>query len=123
MYTDVLMVVGGLVLLYGLPLYAQLIPRNAVYGFRAAAMLQNDRVWYRVNRVFGGGFVLVGLVHLAVGALFSYLGSPTDPIFGLTTVLLLVIPLFVVYIRTMVFAHKAASREYRKKNRSEHEEQ
>lgn len=106
------MIVGGAIALLGLPLVGKLIPRNPVYGFRAAALVQSDKVWYKVNRVYGGGLVLSGATQFGLGALLDYLGSPTGPGFGLLTVLVLVLPLFGVYIWTLIYAHQTANRYY-----------
>lgn len=116
------MVVGAAVGLFGLPLFAQLVPRNALYGFRAAAMAQDDTVWYKINRVYGGGLFLSGALQFGVGALLHHLGAPTDPGIGLLVVLLLVLPLMAVYIWTMIYAHKTTHRIVSKDNSNSEDE-
>lgn len=112
MYTTVLMVIGAAIVLYGLPLFARLIPKNPFYGFRAAAIAKNDEVWYRVNRVFGGGLSLCGVLLFGIGAVLDHLGSPTHRGLGLVIVLVMVVPLFIVYIWTMVVAHRTSEHRF-----------
>lgn len=54
----------GLVAL-GLPLLYEKIRPNPYYGFRVAATLSDDRVWYAVNKYAARRLIAAGLVHVA----------------------------------------------------------
>jgi uncharacterized membrane protein len=60
------MLVGGALVLLGLPLYSRKIPPNRFYGFRTARTLADPHVWYPVNRVTGGWMVVTGAVTAGV---------------------------------------------------------
>ena len=58
---------GALFVVLGLPLVANKIPPNRLYGFRTRATLADPATWYRVNRAAGVDFVVGGLVLVATG--------------------------------------------------------
>jgi SdpI/YfhL protein family len=44
-----------------IPLIMGVVPPNRLYGFRTAATLSNDALWYRVNRFAGWAFFIAGI--------------------------------------------------------------
>ena len=62
--------VGVLIAVISIPFLFRLVPRNRFYGFRVPATLQDDDVWYAVNRrvaceMIGLGIVLAASATLA----------------------------------------------------------
>ena len=80
---------AGLALLMfalSVPLAAQKVGPNPLYGFRTPRTLKDDRVWYPVNRVAGrNGIVLAGFLALASALLFA--GISATPVLGALAVL------------------------------------
>jgi hypothetical protein len=69
----------GLYILFGLlqiglalPLIAEKVKPNPLYGFRIRATLENPQIWYAVNKHFGKRmlFSAVGFLISAVGLIF-----------------------------------------------------
>lgn len=59
-------VLGPVLLVLSIPLLLRWVPRNYVYGFRIAATLRSDAVWYEVNALFGRHALLLGLLMIAL---------------------------------------------------------
>ena len=53
---------GPVLILLSIPLIFRWIPRNYVYGFRVAATLANDSIWYDANALLGRHMFLLGVV-------------------------------------------------------------
>lgn len=58
--------VGPVLILVSLPLLFGWVPRNRLYGFRVAATLRNDAVWYHVNARSARHFLLLGAAMLVL---------------------------------------------------------
>lgn len=54
--------IGPVLIVLSLPLIFGWVPRNRVFGFRVAATLRDDSVWYDANSLFGWHFLLLGVV-------------------------------------------------------------
>ena len=59
-------VLGPVLVLMSIPLLFRWVPRNRLYGFRVAATLRDDVVWYEVNARSARHFLLLGLVMVAL---------------------------------------------------------
>jgi hypothetical protein len=70
-------VVGFVLAVASAPFIFQLVPRNRLYGFRVAATLRNDHVWYVTNRRMGVEGVAMGLWLWAVATVLEW--SPLNP--------------------------------------------
>jgi hypothetical protein len=57
---------GPVLLLMSIPLLLRWVPRNYVYGFRIAATLRSDAVWYDANALFARHAALLGLFMIAL---------------------------------------------------------
>src|SRR5688500_9084866 len=57
---------GPVLLLFSIPLLLRWVPRNYVYGFRIAATLRSDAVWYEANALFARHALLLGLLMIAL---------------------------------------------------------
>jgi hypothetical protein len=57
---------GPVLILASIPLLFGWIPRNRLYGFRVAATLRHDSVWYDVNARSARHFLLLGAVMVAL---------------------------------------------------------
>jgi hypothetical protein len=57
---------GPVLLVLSIPFMLRWIPRNHVFGFRVAATLANDSVWYDANAQFGRHTFLLGLFMVAL---------------------------------------------------------
>jgi hypothetical protein len=56
------LVAAVLLFVLGIPLERGLIPPNRWYGFRTPSTVQNEHIWYPVNRVTGGWMTAIGPV-------------------------------------------------------------
>ena len=57
---------GPVLVLMSIPLLLRWVPRNYVYGFRVAATLRSDSVWYDANALFARHVFLLGLLMIAL---------------------------------------------------------
>ena len=57
---------GPVLLLLSIPLLLRWVPRNHVYGFRIAATLRSDDVWYDANALFARHAFALGLLMIAL---------------------------------------------------------
>ena len=57
---------GPVLILMSIPLLFGWVPRNRLYGFRVAATLRDDAVWYDVNARSARQFILLGAVMVAL---------------------------------------------------------
>jgi hypothetical protein len=57
-----------IILLLSVPLIFGLIPRQWAVGVRTRKTLENDEIWYRVNRFGGWLFLFSGLIYLVLAA-------------------------------------------------------
>ena len=77
--TGIILIVTGLVMIgLGRPLVAGKVGRNSLYGYRIAATLRDDRVWYPVNALSGIWLIWAGLLALAIGCLLLIFRSNDD---------------------------------------------
>ncbi len=83
--------------LFSVPFLWNLVPRNYLYGFRFAATLRDDEVWYPVNRHVARRMVAVG-VPLAIltaladaGGYDTTLVRTTLAVITMTTMLAIVV--------------------------------
>ena len=58
--------IGPVLLVVSIPFMLRWIPRNYVFGFRVAATLASDSVWYDANAQFGRHTFLLGLFMVAL---------------------------------------------------------
>jgi hypothetical protein len=58
---------GPVLILVSIPLLLGWIPRNRFYGFRVAATLRHDGVWYNVNARSARHFFLLGAAMVGLG--------------------------------------------------------
>jgi hypothetical protein len=57
---------GPLLLVLAVPLMLRWVPRNRLYGFRVAATLRDDAVWYEVNASAGRQSVMLGALMVTL---------------------------------------------------------
>jgi hypothetical protein len=57
---------GPVLILVSIPLLLGWVPRNRLYGFRVAATLRHDAVWYDVNARSARHFLLLGVAMVAL---------------------------------------------------------
>ena len=57
---------GPVLVVMSIPLLLRRVPRNYVYGFRTAATLRSDAVWYDANALFARHASLLGLLMIAL---------------------------------------------------------
>ena len=83
----VISTLGILLAVLSVPLMLGWVPRNYLYGFRVAATLRDDRIWYAVNRAFGREAIVIGLAIGLPATLADIAGYDTAPVrYGLTAV-------------------------------------
>ena len=57
---------GPVLVLMSIPLLLRWVPRNYIYGFRVAATLRSDSVWYDANALFARHVFPLGLAMIAL---------------------------------------------------------
>ena len=57
---------GPVLVLVSIPLLCGWIPRNRLYGFRVAATLRHDAIWYDVNARSARHFLSLGAVMVVL---------------------------------------------------------
>jgi hypothetical protein len=57
---------GPVLLLVSIPLMFRWVPRNRLYGFRTAATLRDEAIWYEVNAWFARYAFVLGAVMIAL---------------------------------------------------------
>lgn len=62
---------GPVFIVLSIPLIFRWVPRNYIYGFRIAATLANDSVWYDANALSGRHLFLLGVVMVALDFLLK----------------------------------------------------
>jgi uncharacterized membrane protein len=94
----------------GIPLALGKVKPNSFYGFRIAKTLNDESVWYKVNRFAGKAFIGSGIVIIALvfvvlwpGNLFS-LGPVALQLLGAGIIL---VPIAVAVIASGVVCHRA----------------
>jgi hypothetical protein len=60
-----------------IPFLWDLVPRNRLYGFRIAATLRNERVWYAMNRRVAREMIPVGSTLSILALIFERAGLDT----------------------------------------------
>ena len=65
-YTTGMEALGPVLLVLSIPFMLRWIPRNYGFGFRVAATLANDSVWYDANARFGRHTFCLGLFMVAL---------------------------------------------------------
>ena len=77
--TGIMLIAVGLVMIaLGRPLVAGRVGRNSLYGYRIAATLRDDRVWYPVNALSGIWLIWAGFLSLAIGLLLLIFRNNED---------------------------------------------
>jgi hypothetical protein len=61
-----LLIVSGVIGVSCVPLILQRVPPNRLYGIRTRRTLEDEALWYRVNRVGGWMLLVASLVSLAL---------------------------------------------------------
>jgi uncharacterized membrane protein len=69
------LLVGVLCTALGIPLALGKVKPNSFYGFRIAKTLNDESVWYRVNRFSGKAFIGCGLATIVLGFVVLWLGK------------------------------------------------
>ena len=57
---------SALLILLSVPMIQGKVERNRSFGFRIAATLSDDRVWYPINRSAGWHMVCAGVIPIPV---------------------------------------------------------
>jgi hypothetical protein len=57
---------GPILVLVSIPLLFRWVPRNRLYGFRTAATLRDEAIWYEVNAWFARYALLLGAAMIAL---------------------------------------------------------
>jgi uncharacterized membrane protein len=72
-------VMSVILILLAIPLWLEKIPPNGLYGFRIRKTLENEKVWYAVNRYFAPWLVAAGIgVALSAFLLLLFTGISID---------------------------------------------
>lgn len=82
------LLVSGLFVGLGIPLFLALVPPNGYYGFRTQKTIGDPSAWYPANVAAGLWSVLTGFVTaiVATGTFLAGLGVPLAPLLNLVPV-------------------------------------
>lgn len=58
--------IGPLLAVLSIPLILRWVPRNRLYGFRVAATLRDDGIWYEINARSARQLCVLGLAMVAL---------------------------------------------------------
>jgi hypothetical protein len=64
-----LVVLGCLTMVLSVPLVLSVVPPNPFYGIRLPILIENETLWYKVNRRGGAVLFVMGLLWCLVGLL------------------------------------------------------
>ena len=105
--------IGVVIAVASVPLFFGLVPRNPIYGFRVPATMQDDDVWYVMNRRVAVQMIVLGVVVAAVAGLWSVLAAET------TAVRAILSALTIAGMATITIRHWIAANRLRANKRSQ----
>jgi uncharacterized membrane protein len=80
--------IGGIVLIaLAIPLTLQKIKPNSFYGFRVSETLNDEKIWYAVNRFGAKRLIITGLATIAAAFMLYPLGLGVDAYAILVTII------------------------------------
>ena len=103
----ILISVGALEIIMGIPLLLEKIKPNWLYGFRIPKTLSNEKIWYECNKYMGRDFIVAGTIVVLVSiALLTFVN-----IFSLMEiiwieVIILLVPIIIILIRGFIYLKK-----------------
>lgn len=97
--------VGSLFIGLAVPLIKRRIPPNHLYGFRTAATLASEEVWYAANEYSGRQLRLLGVIILAAVPLLLLL-QVEELLFTIIMTVLLVGGVAVTVIHSFIYLHR-----------------
>jgi uncharacterized membrane protein len=80
---QVIVALGFLSIVLGVPLAGRRVPRNRWYGLRVPATFADERIWYEANARCGNGMVLLGLVIVVVAAGLPMVAAPPLAVYAM----------------------------------------
>ena len=93
---------GVLCIVGGLPLAMNIIPPNRWSGVRLPKTLSDERIWYLVNSYFGKRLLLTGIITVVL-AVALRLTAMSPATYGAICVLVLVGGLVLTIIMTLIY--------------------
>lgn len=94
----ILVSIGALLAVLGLPLLLRRVPPNAWYGLRITRTLESEAVWYDANEAVGRDLIVFGSVFAST-ALVLRLPRWPDEVYGAVGSALLLIGALVLTVR------------------------
>ncbi len=94
-------------LLMGLPLALNLVPRNPVFGFKISWTLADDEIWYAANAAVGRYLVILGCL-LGLHALSVWKGLYAWHWGALPALLIILVGVAVTFARGFAVARRLA---------------
>lgn len=98
----------------GIPMFRRRVQRNKWFGFRTAATLSSDAIWYPANRAAGRWLIIAGMGTSLVTIAASVLGlTELESVLLITTTLLTGVALCVIagYSAQKRITHEQSLRE------------
>ncbi len=86
MLTGTMAGLAVLFFLLSVPLAAEKVPPNRLYGFRTPRTVEDERVWYPVNRVAGRNGIVLSAI-LALASAMAFFGVGTVPVVAMVAAL------------------------------------
>ena len=104
---SVVIAIGMLEIIMGLPLVLEKIKPNRLYGFRLKATLSNEEIWYKSNKRVGRDFIIMGtLVVLCSLFVFGFRSEFSYIELVWITIILTIAPVIVLIISAFSYLKK-----------------
>ncbi len=98
--------VAGVLALVAVPLALRKVPPNRIYGFRTPATLQNEKIWYRANALFGRDMIIASACSVAAILILYFFLRPEPDSFLMISLLILAAPSMIAALLTGIRIQK-----------------
>lgn len=107
-YTQpVLIGLGALCIVGGLPLVMNLIPPNRWSGVRLRKTLSDERIWYLANAYCGKALVLTGVITIVCAVVLRLIAMPPAT-YGSICVLVLLGGIVLMAVTTLIYVWRVS---------------
>lgn len=89
--TIMYVVFGLLLVLLAIPLWLEKIPPNGAYGFRVKKTLENEKIWYAVNRYMAPWLAGMGMATVISAILLRLIPDITLDVYSLVILAILLV--------------------------------
>lgn len=91
---------GVLLAILAIPLWNESITPNGLYGFRVKKTMENEKIWYAVNKYFAPWLAAVGLLTAFAAACMYYVPGISLDVYSLSVLAVFVLVVFLGIVKT-----------------------